>query len=66
YRPLFAKTMFGFKKHCTICGIDLQNQQATKRFGKFFCSGEHASEYTDLVKSQIKENDSRRHRGGCC
>ena len=64
--PPVPKIMFGFKKHCKICGIELQNQQTTKRFGESFCSVEHASEYTDLVKSQMKERDSHRRSGGCC
>jgi len=57
--------MFGFKKHCKICGIELQKEQATKRFAKFFCSEKHATEFTEIVKSQMKEEGTRR-RGGCC
>jgi len=56
--------MFGFRKHCKICGIELQKERATTRFGKLFCSEEHAAEYADIIKSQMKERGSR--RGGCC
>jgi YHS domain-containing protein len=57
--------MFGFKKHCKICGLELKKEQATKRFGKFFCSEKHATEFMEIVKSQMKEEGTRR-RGGCC
>lgn len=55
--------MFGFTKHCKICGIDLQKENTIKRFGKSFCSDEHANQYVKL-KQQQKEDSTRRR--GCC
>ncbi len=57
--------MFGFTKHCKICGIDLQKNNELKRSGKSFCSNEHANHYVKLKQQQQKE-DSTRRRGGCC
>lgn len=57
--------MFGFTKHCKICGIDLQEDSVIKRFGKSFCSDEHANQYVELKQQQQKDESSRR-RGGCC
>lgn len=57
--------MFGFTKHCKICGIDLQEDSVIKRFGKSFCSDEHANQYVELKQQQQKDESSRK-RGGCC
>jgi len=46
-------------------GLELEKEQATKRFGKFFCLEKHATEFMEIVKSQMKEEGIRRRRG-CC
>ena len=42
--------VFGlFKKYCTICGREV-NENNEVRFGKHFCSEEHAEEYVNEQK----------------
>lgn len=55
--------MFGFTKHCKICGIDLQKNNELKRFGKSFCSEDHANQFVELKRQQLKDNPRRK---GCC
>ncbi|MDE1845317.1 MAG: hypothetical protein KGI10_08330 [Thaumarchaeota archaeon] len=55
--------MFGFKKHCPVCGIDVKKETSLERFGKYFCSSDHAQKYADLKMSTKDESDNR---GGCC
>lgn len=57
--------MFGFTKHCKICGIDLEKNHEVKRFGKSFCTDEHANQYVKLKQQQQKDESTKR-RGGCC
>lgn len=57
------------QKHCPVCGMDIDKNAGIKRFGKYFCSEEHASQYAEIRRTQeMKErDDSRRgHGGGCC
>jgi len=56
--------MFGFTKHCKICGIDLEKNHGIKRFGKLFCTDEDANQYVKLNQEHQKEYSSRRR--GCC
>jgi hypothetical protein len=62
--------MFGFSKHCVICGIDVKKEEAVKRFGKYLCSEQHAEEFVAKVKEGEKQAEQRRRewrgRGGCC
>ena len=55
--------MFGFKKHCVICGEDVKKEEAIKRFDKYMCSEEHAEEYRQKM---AKEQSQPPRRGGCC
>lgn len=55
--------MFGMKKHCEVCGMDVNEETSTKRFDKHFCSESHALQYAEKRMSE-KHDDS--HRGGCC
>jgi hypothetical protein len=55
--------MFGFKKHCPVCGVDVKKETSPERFGKYFCSDEHAKKYTDL---QMLKKDEEPDKGGCC
>jgi len=52
-----------FKKHCPICGKDVEKDKAIKRFGKYFCSEEHAEEHR---KKLTREESKRASGGGCC
>ncbi|MEW6044076.1 MAG: hypothetical protein AB1608_07405 [Thermoproteota archaeon] len=60
-----------FEKHCPICGIDVKKETSTKRFGKYFCSDNHAQQYLkkkeESEKAMIEEErEHPRGRGGCC
>lgn len=57
--------MFGSTKHCTVCGMDVKKEASIKRFGKYFCSDEHAQKYTDVQMARQKE-DNNRGGCGCC
>ena len=58
------KIMFGNRKHCEICGMDVEKETATKRFDKYFCSESHAEKFVEMQAS--KKQDDKPHRGGCC
>ena len=53
------------QKHCPVCGMDVDKNAGIKRFGKYFCSEEHANKYAEVKMAQEREEDSRRG-GGCC
>lgn len=56
--------MFGLlKKHCPVCGMDVDKDSSVKRFGKYFCSTEHAEKFGE-TKASRQDDDS--HSGGCC
>ena len=55
--------VFGFKKHCPVCGMDVKKETSLERFGKYFCSSDHAQKYVDLQVSKKEESDDK---GGCC
>lgn len=50
-----------FKKHCQICGMDVDKEKAIKRFGVYLYSEEHAEKYRRQIE---KENANK--KGGCC
>lgn len=52
--------MFGFSKHCPICGMDVKDESSIKRFGKHFCSNTCVEKYLD------KKSREKPHSGGCC
>ncbi|TBR08554.1 MAG: hypothetical protein EPO62_06650 [Candidatus Nitrosotenuis sp.] len=59
-----------FEKHCLICGIDV-DKTAPKRFGKYFCSEDHAQQYVTKREEQERamaeeERKNPRRGGGCC
>lgn len=54
--------------YCEICGIDVKKETAQKRFGKYFCSEEHAEKYL-RQRTEREERDTkepRRESGGFC
>jgi len=59
-----------FEKHCQICGVEVKKETSSKRFGKYFCSEEHANEYVKKKEAEEKarEEYEKTHprRGGCC
>jgi YHS domain-containing protein len=58
------------QKHCPVCGMDVDKNTAIKRFGKYFCSDEHASQYAEMkMASDMEGRDSSGYGsrgGGCC
>jgi uncharacterized protein len=54
--------MFGFSKHCPICGMDVKKETSIKRFGKHFCSNSCVEKYLQ----RKAEEKSHPRRGGCC
>ena len=61
--------MFGFgKKYCHTCGMEINGNQY-QRFGKSFCSEEHAQQYTEQMQKarqeQLAHSGQAKH-GGCC
>lgn len=64
--------MFGLgQKSCFTCGIEMKNSNF-KRFGKHFCSEEHAQQYVQEVEKArqvalTRPNGTQdEERGGCC
>ena len=62
--------MFGFgKKFCYTCGMEVSGNQY-QRFGKSFCSEEHARQYTEQMQKarqeQLATAGRSSKRGGCC
>jgi len=62
--------MFGFKKHCPICGMDIDKEMTIKRFGKYLCSESCAQKFVEQKQEEDKkmEQERQKHprRGGCC
>jgi DNA replication protein DnaC len=63
--------MFGFSKHCQVCGIDVKKETAIKRFGRYLCCEEHAEKFVSRIKEEERLNKERRRErrgrsGGCC
>ncbi len=62
--------VFGIgKKYCYTCGTEVSGNQYT-RFGKPFCSEEHAQQYTDQMnksrQEQLATAQQTGQSGGCC
>lgn len=53
-----------FKKNCPICGIVVKKEEKLNRFGKYFCTEEHAEEYRQKLAKEESERASG--GGGCC
>jgi len=57
------------QKHCPVCGMDVDKNIAIKRFGKYFCSDDHAKQYAEMRSDRERYYDERRDSGsggGCC
>ena len=71
YSIIVHVRMLGFATYCPTCGIDVEKEKGIKRFGKYFCSEQHAADYTKMrmMNEEREEEDysrSRRGFGGCC
>lgn len=59
--------MLGLKKHCPVCGIDVEKGNGIKRFGKYFCSEQYARQYSERkMINEEEEGGGRGGGGGCC
>jgi hypothetical protein len=52
------------QKYCPVCGMDVDKNTAIKRFGKYFCSDEHVSEYAQMKMERETDRGSGMARGG--
>lgn len=57
--------MLGLDTYCPICGMDVERETGTKRFGKYFCSEDHVLKYAER-RGKEEEQEGRSHSGGCC
>ena len=53
-------------KHCPVCGMDVDRNTTLRRFGKYFCSEDHADQYAEMRIARGSEDDGRHPGGGCC
>lgn len=53
-------------KYCEKCGKNVDKNTAPQRFGKYFCSEEHAEEYAKAKEEQMKQVPQQRSGGGGC
>lgn len=53
-----------FKKHCPICGMEVDKDKAVARFGKYFCSDNCLGKYQE--KLEAAEKKATKGGGGCC
>jgi YHS domain-containing protein len=55
------------QKHCPICGMDMDKNTTIKRFGKYFCSEEHANQYAEIkMVEERRRAEESRDGFGCC
>ncbi len=54
-----------FTKYCEVCGVRLDKSQDFVRFGKRFCSEEHANKYTSEMEQRRLVTPLQEDKGGC-
>ena len=55
-----------FTKYCEVCGVKVNKSQDKVRFGKHFCSVEHANKYTGETEQRRLAAPLQEEKGGCC
>lgn len=55
-----------FDKYCEKCGNKVDKKTAPQRFGKYFCSDEHAEVFASDVEEMRKKMPKQQSSGGCC
>jgi hypothetical protein len=55
-----------FRKYCEICGVQLKKGKGVVRFGKYFCSEEHAEQYAREKQVSVSKTHNNIHGGCCC
>jgi hypothetical protein len=46
------------QKHCPVCGLDIDKNTSIRRFGKYFCAEDHASQYAEMKMKRDAERNS--------
>lgn len=54
-----------FTKYCEVCGVKLDKGQDFTRFGKHFCSEEHAKKYVSEMEQRRLATPPQEDSGGC-
>ncbi len=54
-----------FAKYCDVCGVKLDKGQDFLRFGKHFCSEEHANKYVSEMERRRLVTPVQEDDGGC-
>ncbi len=54
-----------FTKYCEVCGVKVDKSQNYARFGKHFCSEEHASKYVSEMEKRRLVTPLQEDDGGC-
>jgi len=54
-----------FTKYCEVCGVKLGDGHDFIRFGKHFCSEDHANKYASDME-QRRLDAPRQEGSGCC
>lgn len=54
-----------FAKYCSICGMKIEKGRSVVRFGKHFCSEEHAETYVKQASERTR-TASAKEDTGCC
>lgn len=54
-----------FTKYCEVCGVKLDKSQDFVRFGKHFCSEEHANKYAGEMEQRRLVTPIQEDDGGC-
>ena len=54
-----------FAKYCDVCGVKLGKGQDFVRFGKHFCSEEHANKYVSEMEKRRLVTPVQEDDGGC-
>jgi len=55
-----------FGKYCEVCGVKLDKGKDSVRFGKHFCSEEHANKYVSEIDQRRLVTPLKENHGGCC
>lgn len=55
-----------FDKFCEKCGMKVDKKTAPQRFGKYFCSDEHAETFVKEMEAMRASKPKQRSSGGCC
>ncbi len=55
-----------FAKYCDVCGMKVDKSRDFVRFGKHFCSEEHANKYASEMEQRRLVTPAQQDDDGCC